>query len=249
MPSRPTLQRLTRARRSDGFTLIELSIVLFIVTLLFAGALTPLTQQLAELQNSQTRRQLEAVKTALIGYALSHRDAESRPYLPCPDLRQDIAGAQANDGLEDRRPDGGCAASSGNSPWITLGVPESDAWGNRLTYAVSPAFSGARLGLRAWPEPAAELRVCLDQGCASHTQAAALLVSHGRNGLGAVNQMGRLNQPASGADELENSDGDARFVQRPPSALGRAGGEFDDLGLVLSAPYLLGRLCGPELGC
>lgn len=240
---------LALVARPRGFTLIELSIVLFILTLLLAGALTPLTQQLLEQQNSQTRRQLEAVKTALIGYALSHRDGDNRPYLPCPDLRQPTAGAQANDGLEDRRPDGGCVAGSGNSPWITLGVPESDAWGNRLTYAVSPAFAASQQGLRAWPEPAAELHVCLDQGCVSQLQAAALLISHGRNGLGAVNQTGRLNQPASGADERENSNGDTRFVHRPPSALDRPGGEFDDLGLVLSAPYLLGRLCGPEMGC
>lgn len=232
-----------------GFTLIELSIVLFIVTLLLAGALTPLSQQLAERQNSQTRQQLEAVKTALIGYALSHRDADNRPYLPCPDPRQAMAGATANDGREDRREDGGCATASGHVPWITLGLPEADAWGNRLTYAVSPAFAAARPGLAAWPEPAATLRVCLAQSCAGQTQAAAILLSHGHNGLGAINQMGRPNLPASGADEQENSDADEHFVQRPPSASDRPGGEFDDLVLALSGPYLLGRLCGPEMGC
>lgn len=232
-----------------GFTLIELSVVLFILTLLFAGALTPLTQQLAERQNTQTRRNLEAMQSALIGYALSHRDADGHPYLPCPDLRQPQPGGTANDGQEDRRPDGGCLAASGNSPWISLGVPETDAWGNHFTYAVSPAFAQAHKGLGLWPASQAELRVCLDRGCTSHMQAAAILISHGRNGLGAINQIGRMNQAPTGADELENTDGDLRFVHRPPAALGRPGGEFDDLGLPFSSEYLLGRLCGPGMGC
>lgn len=232
-----------------GFTLIELSVVLFILTLLFAGALTPLTQQLAERQINHTRRGLDALQSALLGYALSHRDGEDRPYLPCPDLDRPGAGGEANDGVEDRREDGGCQAQVGNAPWITLGVPEADAWGNRHSYAVSPAFSNARSGIAPWPEPAAELRVCLDQGCARFVRAAALILSHGRNGLGAINLIGRRNQPASGADEQENNDGDLAFVLRPPSAADRPGGEFDDLGQVYSAPWLLGRLCGPGPGC
>lgn len=233
-----------------GFTLIELSVVLFIITLLFAGALTPLTQQLAERQNTHTKRGLEAIKSALIGYALSHRDDSGHPYLPCPDLRQSGAdGDIANDGQEDRRRDGSCLASSGNIPWISLGVPETDAWGNRYTYAVSPYFADARHGLSAWPPSPAELRVCLAQGCGSQMLAAALIISHGRNGFGAINQIGRMNQAATSADEQENTDGDLQFVYRPPSALDRPGGEFDDLGLMFSPAYLIGRLCGPELGC
>ncbi|HRH81327.1 MAG TPA: type II secretion system protein [Thiobacillaceae bacterium] len=235
--------------RAGGFTLIELSVVLFILTLLFAGALTPLTQQLAERQNTQTRRNLEAVQSALIGYALSHRDADGHPYLPCPDLRQPLAGGTANDGREDRKPDGGCLGPTGNSPWISLGVPETDAWGNHFTYAVSPAYAHSGHGMSLRPASQAELRICLDRDCATHMQAAAVLISHGRNGLGAINQIGRMNQAATAADEQENTDGDLRFVYRPPAALGRPGGEFDDLGLVLSAEYLLGRLCGPEMGC
>jgi prepilin-type N-terminal cleavage/methylation domain-containing protein len=43
-------------RNDDGFTLIELAIVLFVVTLLLGGVLTPLGQQIAERQASDTRR-------------------------------------------------------------------------------------------------------------------------------------------------------------------------------------------------
>lgn len=233
---------------AGGFTLIELSVVLFIITLLLAGALTPLTQQLAERQNSQTQRDMQAVAAALIGYGLSHRDADHRPYLPCPDLVRDEGSARANDGLEDRLADGTCQQAVGNLPWITLGVAENDAWGNRYTYAISASFSGANQGLSAWPAPLADVEICLTSPCDSRQPAAALVLSHGRNGLGAVNQSGRHNLAGTG-DEAENSDGDLRFVQRPPSAIGTPGGEFDDLSLALSVPYLIGRLCGNGPGC
>lgn len=233
--------------RQCGFTLIELAIVLFILTLLMAGAMTPLTQQLAERQTAETRRTLEALKTALLGYALSHRDAQERPYLPCPDLRG--TGIGADDGLEDRLPDGRCAAIAGNLPWLTLGMAEADAWGNRYAYAVSPAYAHAGQGIAAHPAPPAELTVCLGRDCASPVTAAAVLLAHGRNGLGALNAAGGVNRAPSGADERENADADGRFVSRPPAAADRPGGEFDDLVTWLAPSYLLGRLCGEGAAC
>ncbi len=229
-----------------GFTLIELAIVLFILTLLLGGIMTPLTQQIAARQESETRRGLEDLKTALLGYALSHRDTAQRPYLPCPDRRDAATGG---DGKEDRLPDGRCAASVGNFPWLSLGLGAADAWGNRFTYAVAPAYAHAGQGIVAHPAPAAELQVCLERGCRSRMAAAAVLLSHGRNGLGAQNASGRLNQMPGGEDELENSDADESFVSRPPAASDRAGGEFDDLSLWLGPDYLLGWICAAGAAC
>jgi prepilin-type N-terminal cleavage/methylation domain-containing protein len=140
-----------RPQHGYGFTLIELAIVLFIITLLLGGVLTPLGQQIAERQNGDSRRALEAARVALVGYAL-RRPGQAGP-LPCPDLRSRVTGniagngelqstpTQANDGLEDRLADGTCLAQTGNLPWRTLGLAEADAWGNRLGYAVSPDWS------------------------------------------------------------------------------------------------------------
>ena len=139
--------------RRQGFTLVELAIVLFIITLLLGGMLTPLGQQIAERQNSDTRHTLEAARTALVGYALSHRDGNGRPYLPCPDQL-------GGDGREDRLPEGRCAAAVGGLPWHTLGVAETDAWGNRLDYAVSPAFADANQGIVQYPVPASQVELC-----------------------------------------------------------------------------------------
>ena len=235
---------MTRTRYAgQGFTLIELAIVLFVVTLLLGGMLTPLGQQIAERQTQETRRTLENARTALVGYALRHHASGDAGRLPCPDLRIPGAAGNANDGLEDRLPEGACAALSGNLPWNTLGVAEIDAWGNRLTYAVA----------QDWSRPPAEqpelLQVCPDTRCATPFHAAAVIISHGRNGFGAINAGGGANLAPTNAGEHENLNGDGRFVMHPPRAADRTGGEFDDLLLPLSADWLWGRLCDPASLC
>ena len=234
-----------------GFTLIELAIVLFILTLLLGGLMIPLTQQIALRQEGETRRGLEELRTAVLGYALGHRDADGHPYLPCPDLREPtrLGEGRAGDGVEDRLSDGRCAAGTGNLPWISLGMAGPDAWGNRYTYAVSPTYAHAGQGIAAQSAPAAGLQVCLERACRSRVAAVAVLVSHGRNGLGALNASGRLNQPPTGEDEAENSDADEVFVAHAPVAADRPGGEFDDLVLWLAPDYVLGWLCGAGASC
>ena len=229
-----------------GFTLVELAIVLFVITLLLGGMLTPLGQQIAERQNSDSRRALESARIALVGYALSHRDGSGHPYLPCPDLH---SGPGAGDGQEDRQADGHCMALVGGLPWHSLGVAEADAWGNRFDYAVSPEFADANLGIRLPATAAPQLGVCKDAACAQPLAAAAVIVSHGRNGFGAYNSLGNTNLAPAGRDERENSSGSRRFVMRPPAAGDRPGGEFDDLVIWLSPAWLIGRLCDPAPVC
>jgi len=219
-----------------GFTLIELAIVLFIITLLLGGVLTPLGQQISERQIAETRRAMESARIALVGYAL--RQADQVGPLPCPDVR-------ANDGLEDRLADGKCAAFTGNLPWHTLGLAEGDAWGNRLGYAVAADWSVAA----GRASVATEVQICPDKACAQPMSAAAVVLSHGRNGFGADNVSGNRNLAPTSADELENSNADQRFVMHPPRAADRPGGEFDDLLLPLSPDWLRGRLCDPASRC
>ncbi len=229
--------------RERGFTLIELAIVLFVVTLLLGGVLTPLGQQIAERQTSETRRTLETARTALLGYALRHREPGKTSHLPCPDMRASGASGVANDGQEDRQGDGRCVVLAGNLPWLTLGLTESDAWGNRLGYALAPDWA---------KQPASQpelLQICRDSRCEAPMSAAAVLISHGRNGFGATNASGGMNLAPPHAEEIENINGDRRFIMHPPRAEDRAGGEFDDLLLPLSPDWLWGRLCDPTSLC
>lgn len=235
-----------------GFTLIELAIVLFIITLLLGGVLTPLGQQITERQTGETRRNMESARIALVGYAL--RQANQVGPLPCPDVRHtDVRSADirnpddhANDGLEDRGHDGKCATFTGNLPWKTLGLAEGDAWGNRLGYAVAADWT---LPGKRTSSPSTLLQICPDKACAQPMSAAALVLSHGRNGFGADNIGGSRNLKPASADEAENSNEDARFVMHPPRAPDRPGGEFDDLLLPLSPDWLRGRLCEPASLC
>ncbi len=229
-----------------GFTLVELAIVLFVITLLLGGMLTPLTQQIAERQAGETRRTLENARIALVGYALSHRDTAGHPYLPCPG---------GDDGVENRQADGHCAAPVGLLPWHTLGTAETDAWGNRLGYAVAPDFAAAGQGITTaagqgiTTASVGNIELCQGKTCPQPLAAAAVLLSHGRNGLGAHNSMGKTNLAPRSGDERENADTTPRFIMRPPSDADRPDGEFDDQITWLSPAWLLGRLCDPAASC
>jgi prepilin-type N-terminal cleavage/methylation domain-containing protein len=238
---RYSAQRRATFKSIRGFTLIELAIVLFIITLLLGGVLTPLGQQIAERQTGETRRALESARIALVGYAL--RQANQAGPLPCPDVLN-------NDGLEDRLADGKCVAFTGNLPWKTLGLAEGDAWGNRLGYAVAAdwTISAGRTSV-ATTSVANDVQICPDKTCAQPMSAAAVVLSHGRNGFGASNVGGTSNLAPTSADEVENSNADPRFVMHPPRAADRPGGEFDDLLLPLSPDWLRGRLCDPASIC
>lgn len=239
--------------RTRGFTLIELAIVLFIITLLLGGILTPLAQQISERQNGETRRAIDAARLALVGYAM--RKADQAGPLPCPDVRG-IAGqnanSDANDGLEDRLENGSCATLSGNLPWKTLGLAEGDAWGNHLGYAVAANWANLAGGGAPFTASAMEeglLHICRDRICAQPMPAAAVVVSFGRNGFGASNFNGSRNLAPTSADEIENANDDPRFVEHPPRAVDHPGGEFDDLVLPISPDWLRGRLCDPASLC
>lgn len=66
------------AKSQQGFSLIEMAIVLVILGMLLGGILMPLSSQREVSQRQATERQLQEIRNALIGYA----QANNR--LPCP---------------------------------------------------------------------------------------------------------------------------------------------------------------------
>ena len=126
-----------------GFTLVEIAIALFIITLLLGSILVPLTSQVESRNIDTTQRILDQARESLLGYAAAYG------YFPCP------ASATTN-GLEAgaNHATGACGATvTGTDTWIgflpaaTLGFTPVDAngyavdaWGltqNRIRYAVS----------------------------------------------------------------------------------------------------------------
>lgn len=261
-------------RRIDfetGFSLIELAIVLVVVALLLGGLLVPLTMQIEQQKIRETQKTLEEVKEALVGYALSHiSQPNGRPYLPCPDINVAISGFTPNDGLEDRNPTtGSCADQEGNVPWATLGTADADSWGNRFRYRVHPNFSFSGVASSAMDGfqlatslTTPTIRVCTGNACVSTlaTAVPAVILSHGKNGLGAINLVGNVNfQPIAAAlDEKQNATSvlptvDRNFTSRTMTAAqsscsDSAPGpamplcEFDDLVTWLSPNILFNRM-------
>jgi len=228
-------------KTTQGFTLVEMAIVLAIIALLLGTGLTLLSAQQDQRRIEDTNALLSDAREALIGYALSHVAADTRPYLPCPDTN--------NDGQEDRA-GAACVLQEGNLPWVTLGLtPSIDAWSDRLRYRVTDHFSNSLIGMQLSPIPSPGDINVLDAVSGTpgvNTLAAAVpavILSHGKNGLGAINGAGNANPapPAANTDERANTDG-TPFVSHTPNPAGAAGGHFDDQVIWLSPNILFNRM-------
>lgn len=227
-----TMMPTSMRRPSRGFTLVEMAIVLLIMGLLLGGGLTVLSSQIDQQRVKDTNQLLNDARDALIGFAINGNNGV--PHLPCPD-------SVGNDGVEDRLPSGACSATQGNLPWVTLGLqPEADAWGNRLRYVVTPAFSNSTAGMTL--SSAGTLIVNNASGTALATGIPAVILSHGKNGYGATNSAGGTNVAPTGANELTNATPTTTVISNPPVGLGGAGGEFDDLVVWMTPNILFNRL-------
>ncbi len=196
----------------NGFSLVEMAVVLTIVGVLLAGLLPTLSSQIEQQRRNETQKYMSEVRDALLGYAVTNGR------LPCPD-KNDDGTAQ-----------GPCTAANtqyGTLPYIDLGVVDKDAYGKVLIYAVTPAFATAApftlntLGT---------MRVCTTTACTANltNNAVAVIVS-----LGEIT----THNPALG-DETDNSDKtDADFVSHDLVQNG-----YDDLVVWLSPNTLFNRM-------
>ncbi len=248
----------------SGFTLVEIAMVLFIVTLLLAGLLPTITVQLEQQRTNETRKQLNDIHQALIGYAMVNGR------LPCP-AKASLATGTANAGIEAMTGNYcACVTGGGNTvadtstnactgttvtgvlPWATLGLKETDAWDHRFTYRVATYFADKiaanTYGSGCVPVPtptAASFALCspgvpdvFSDSSGSNavaTDVPAIFLSHGMNGFGAYTSNG--NQLAGGsADESENSDNDNTFVSHNPTS------SFDDMPAWVVPGILFNRM-------
>ena len=215
--------------RREGFTLVELAVVLFIFALLLGIMAVPLSTQIDQRRIGDTERQLVGVREALIGFAI----ANGR--LPCPANPATPSGA-AGAGVENK-PGAACAAAEGVVPWATLGVPETDAWARRLTYRVALDFAdNSPGGMQASFLMTDAGNIVVTDGTTNiATTLPAVVISHGKNGLGAYRSDGTQIAGAAGY-ELENANGNTTFVSRIHAP------NFDDLVTWISPHVLKSRM-------
>ena len=237
-----------KTRFDSGFTLVEMAIVLAILALLIGTGLSLLTAELEQRHIEDTHERLSDAREMLLGYALAHYAInDARPYLPCPDARPGTSvssGNVANDGQEDRNAaTGACDIQEGNLPWVTLGLTsQSDAWANRFRYRVSSNFSNRSAGMQLTYSGDINVLDAASGGNSIALNVPAIILSHGKNGMGAINTAGFANPLPTGVNETANADITVDFVSRTPSSTGTAGGYFDDQVTWLSQYVLFNRL-------
>lgn len=224
--------------KNQGFTLVEMAVVLVIVGLLIGGLVTPLGVQLEQRRVADTQRAMEEARDALLGFAARNG------YLPCPAI------SSAN-GLEDR--DGAHCTNErriGFLPWATLGLQRLDSWNHLYLYSVTPAFSDSSNLFRL--NTPRDITVASRDALGNLVSASAandipaVILSHGRNGYGAYSDAGiRMADAGSGnIDEKANmSPLGLAFITRTSTDNAAApGGAYDDIVVWLSPNILYNRM-------
>ncbi len=233
------MKHLSLQRRQAGFSLIEIAIVLVIVGLMIGGLVTPLTVQFEQRKVADTQKALDEAKEALTGFALLHG------YLPCPAV-------SSMNGLEDRR-GARCNGEKrvGILPWATLGLRKSDSWNNLFRYSVTPAFSDSEQ-LFALSTPRDISIVTRNGGALVQATALndipAMIMSHGKNGFGAISEQGQRQAGAqsNNVDERSNAVSNNIFISRAASEAQQAGGSYDDIVTWLSPNILFNRMVAAQ---
>lgn len=256
-------------RRSHGFTLAELAVVLVIVVLLLGGLLVPLSAQIEARNITETQRTLSDIREALLGFSA----AQGR--LPCP--AKSVTAADT--GIES--PDGGGACTNpydGFVPGITLGITPTDsagyvvdAWGQRIRFAVSRDPTGGTLSSNATSPPRwsftttngmhslatlpgntigslhPDLQICASGGASAQQICSGTTLSNGAVAI--VYSLGKNGRTGgTGSDESNNPNpnfayaNDRVFLSHEPTGAASAGGEFDDIVTWLSPNVLYNRM-------
>lgn len=258
---RMRLQVAPNFRKSLGFTLVELSIVLIIIALIAGSGLALLNAQIDSQRQSATRVKQDGIRTALTTFI----SRNSR--LPCP-ADPTLAVGNPNYGVEAATP-GTCTGitSSGVAPavvvtgiipWVSLGIGDDatiDGYNYRFTYQVVASATNLNpqtiAGMRGYitlhsngpgtlgAAPAGDqINDCSGGLTFNPCAAVAVVLSTGKDGFGAnLVGGGQKATTGAGADELANTDNDSKFVRKDFSDA--AGNPFDDVLLTLTPSDLL----------
>lgn len=251
---------------SSGFTLVEITVVVALIAILLAAGAKIATGLIEGAANSSSAKKQQSAKEALTNYLGRNRR------LPCPDTDRPA------DGRENRAAPGttadDCTSEFGTIPYGDLGIPREtalDGWQNYFSYHVadpgpgnfrwnkSGAFSDTRPGTL----------IINDRDAAGNplipilsTNVVAVVVSHGRDGSGAITFAGTQNAPPPpGTDENINALGAAArpvgqphyWVRQPTDNAAATGGPFNDLVMFLRpeeliTPLLMNNQLAPQIG-
>jgi len=217
---------LCMQRRQQGFSLVEMAVVMVILGMILGGILMPLSTQRDVNNRKSTERQLQEIHDALIGFAVVNGR------LPCPATPASSGLSAPNTATTN------CSQEHGFVPGRTLGLSGSynsvnlltDAWANPVRYSLTSINSWVYANNITVTTAAGNYRVCRQSGCAASSILAenvvAVIYSLGKDGA----------QGTGSPDQLENTDNDIDFVSRIFSE--GTNTEFDDISRWISPNVL-----------
>lgn len=198
--------------KHKGFTLIEMAVVVFLIGILATMGLSAANSILASSTISTTKKKQELIRDVLIAYIANNKR------LPCPSIDEN--------GFESRTTTvpNVCTGYFGTLPYLTLGLSKSaatDGWENLFSYAVSSQWTltyANTVTATTSNNPAISFNTGDDgeiivSNRVPATNVAttnlgpdvAIVISHGKNGLGAFTSKGTRNSfPANTSDEFAN---------------------------------------------
>lgn len=244
---------LKQDKPQNGFSLVEMAVVLLIVGLLLGGLIMPLTARMDTKRYEATERSIEEVREALIGYALVN-DA-----LPCPATPTSNGTAAAAGG--------GCTLQHGFVPAVTLGLAGAqntdqlllDDYTSPIRYSVSNSdvdgdgnwdftFPGEIRDVQI-ANVTPDLDVCTTGAGSSPTACSGAATTLTATAPAIIYSMGKDWNTFASADQTENVGAtvagydvaaDGVFVSRTLSSAGA--NEFDDIVTWVSPSSLFGRM-------
>ena len=256
-----------KIKKTLGFSLVELSVVIIIMGMMMGAGLKYLSAQSENAIYSSTLKKQETIKLALISYFRAHKS------LPCPDTKPSGGNTGAfsttniPDGMENRNsataspPDVTqiCDGNFGIVPFQTLGLSRDvalDGWENYMSYRVYYPASGTvndwvrTTSFNAGNSGAVTVndRYPANSATTSNKTTAAVvaIISHGKNGLGAYTIKGTRNVLPSPntLDEYLNTVGTGNIFSRELSedTSNTNYGVFDDLVVYLTSSDMLDPL-------
>lgn len=140
-------------RRSRGFTLVEIVVVLLIFGIVLAMAAAITRGVVASQKRSLTATRMAAVDAALVQFVMQQRR------LPCP-ADGTRESSNANAGIEGpRNAANGCTGTQADGvvPWRALALTEAettDGWDRRLTFRVDASLAADNGMDMSWCDPA-----------------------------------------------------------------------------------------------
>lgn len=238
-------RKIVNLLKNNGFSLIELSVILIIIGALSSSAITIGGSSLEVAKKRQTEDKIIFILKALGSYL------EINKSLPCPARSVGVYDENLGIGLEDCLSNMGSLTNDGGNvvsgmvPFKTLQISQNiayDGWGRAYSYIIDKNFTDKSNFLNN----IGSITIASENDVIRTNNAVIVVISYGANGYGAVGETGVMILGSSSVLERENnhvaqnatvvSGYNNKFIQSAASK------NFDDIVMFRSKADILNDL-------